>query len=479
MMRWLSVLIGCSLLFIATGAPSREELTPLLGRLAMGIADEALFQQLRDRLRQDPDAPALWAWLGFAHALRGEWGEAHLAYQRAKHLNARPSFPWFPPTLPTSWLPEHGNLRPITIGAQSVWQSPCVFVEPQPASDPQRKERFQRIVVVYLYDPESQQSRQWVRWYVQQNLPEEMSDLPAVFAVALRQLSEQLGTTPRLPVNAWLFEKGNGGAFSLPSNTFFFGLLPSDRWSWWLKVAHEAGHHVVPAFGDFEGFHEPYSGGFLGERLFALWLWTQKSYPKELHLPLTAYLRRTIAAEIISAQQWLLRTQEPEVPTMPSFLGLCLYIERLGGASLLRTVLQHAGGDSWAAFQRGFQQALLDQLPTGLRLSLRVPDANTPLSSFDPVALAEGNSAPTLQLAWWLPVGQYRCTLLVQGQGVLQMRWGDRIVNEWTLADRKEQTLQASFANEYTGWQRLRFWWLSGSGKIISVLLQLDRRNDR
>ncbi len=471
MVRLLLWSVVCVLL--ASVAIAREELNALLSKLAQGMVDERTVDALQAAVRQDPNAPAWWAWLGFAHALRREWEAAATAYQKAKALNAQPSFPWFPPSLPKEWLPQHGNLQLVTVGSLQVWQSPLVFAAPFPRLDPQRGAPFHRVAFVYSEDAKTTVARQWVQWFAQQPIPPHLMEVPAVFAAALRWLSEGLGTPIALPVRVWLFERGDGSAFSSAQNTFFYGTLPPDRWSWWLKAAHEAGHHAVPAFGEFDGLHEPYSGGFLGERLFALWLWTKGGYPSELCDPLTTYLRKTVCAEMVMAQQWLLRTQGKEPPPMRAFLGLCTFLERLGGTELLREVIKQANGDSWEAFQKGCQQAIVGKVRDGLTLILLVPDANTAVATFNLEALKEGNPSPTLQLAWWLPIGNYRCTVTVEGHGTLQLRWGDELVTEWVLPKsphRKE--VHATFANERAEWQRLRFWWQTGSGKILSVTFQ-------
>ncbi len=445
-----------------------SDLASVLAQLVRGKADERALSVLQSAVKQDPSAPAWWVWLGYAHSLRGEWAQAAQAYGRAQQLGARSSFAWFPPSLPPTWLPEHGNLRSLTIAAVTVWQSPTVFVEPFPSTDPRHGERFHHITFVYALDRTDHMARQWVHWHAQAELPSFLADSPAVFALALKLLSERLGTSVSLPVRAWLFSRGDGSALSLQEHTFFYGLLPSDRWGWWRKVAHEAGHYTVPSFGEFEGLHEPYAGGFLGERLFALWLWEDGSFLADLRQPLSDYLRKTICAEIVRAQQWLLRP-EGEVPPMPVFLGLCLFLERLGGHLLLREVVSNAPGDSWRAFCVGLERTFQKRLAKGLTIRLCTPDANTPLSAFDLTALREGLTAPSMQIAWWLLNGQFRCEVLVQGRGELQLRWGERVIAEWSVNADQPQKLSVGFVNDQVGWQRLRFWWLKGSGKIVSV----------
>jgi len=91
------------------------------------------------------------------------------------------------------------------------------------------------------------------------------------------------------------------------------------------------------------------------------------------------------------------------------------------------------------------------------------------LSTFDIAALREGLKAPSVQLAWWLPAGNFQCEVEVQGEGVLQVRWGESGVGEWSVRGGGQQKFSCVFTNAGSGWQRLRFWWLKGVGKILSV----------
>ncbi len=451
---------------------SSPDVSKVIKQLVNGIADEGVISELKSALQVDSSATSWWAWLGYVHSLRQEWEEAEKAYLRASQLEAKPSFAWFPPTLPISWLPKHGNISAMTINGLTIWQSPLVFYEPLFATDPKHGDRFHHIVFTYGPKKQNQLAEQLVQWMVQSSeLPSHISDAPSLFAAALQLLSERFGTKLKFPLKAWLFAKGNGSAFSFAGHTLFYGTIPNDRWAWWLKVAHEAGHHAVPAFGEFDGLHEPYSGGFLGERLFAVWLWNLGQGMQsngEMHRKLSEYLRWIVSAEIVRAQQWLLQNSKAK-PTMQVFLGLCLYLERLGGCELLRDVMANSNGDSWNDFQTGIERTFAKQLQNGLKIRLRAPDANTPVSTFDISALIDGLKLPAIQLAWWLPKGEFRCAVVVKGNGVLQVRWGDNEIAEWEFKSSETQTLSHTFSNLNSGWQRLRFWWLKGEGEILSV----------
>jgi hypothetical protein len=455
-------------------AIAASDISTILNRLAQGVVDDEIVAELKAKLQTDPKAPAWWAWLGYAHCLRQEWDEAKEAYQRAEDLGAKPSFSWFPPTLPVSWFANRGYLRQLAISDVVVWQSPNVFCEPVPVADPKHGDKFSKVVFVYGSKAQADYASHFVQWLNQfGELPRHLSDVPSIFALALSLFSERFGMPVKFPVRAWLFAKGNGSAFSFAGHTLFYGSIPDDRWTWWLKVAHEAGHHAIPAFGEFDGLHEPYSGGFLGERLFALWLWDEGrevvNGDAEIERGLKNYLLGMVSAEIVKAQQWLLQAPKPEKPPMQVFLGLCLYLERLGGWDLLKEAMANAPKDTWDGFLAGFEIALSRRLSSGLTLRLRVPDANTPLSSFDISNLRDGLMSPSIQLAWWLPQGDFQCTVEVQGKGKLQVRWGDEQIAQWEVNASEPQTFSCTFDNPRAQWQRLRFWWLSGSGKILSV----------
>jgi len=464
---WIALVLALTLAF------PLPEISKVVERLTKGFADDETIAALKSAVQLDPSAPAWWAWLGYAHSLRREWNEAEKAYHRAFELKASPSFAWFPPTLPVAWLNGDRVSTHLKIGELMVWQSPTVFCEPNFAADPKHGDRFIRVAFAYGANEKDEIANCLAHWLLQSgDLPKHIVDAPAVFAAALKLLSERLGTPLRFPVKAWLFTNGNGSAFSFAGHTLFYGTIPSDRLAWWLKVAHEAGHHTVPAFGEFDGLHEPYSGGFLGERLFAIWFWDAGRGTRdgnELQQRLDEYLLKVVSAEIVRAQQWLLQSSESAKPPMQVFLGLCVYLERLGGHELLRDVMVNSADDSWNGFRVGLERTLIKRLRTGLKIQLRTPDANTPLSTFDIVALREGLKSRAIQLAWWLPQGEIQCEVEAQGNGVLQVRWGENKIGEWSFKTDEPQKASCTFVNSNSGWQRLRFWWLKGEGKILSV----------
>lgn len=560
--RWHKFLI-----LLTVGFGFAQDLQTVLERLARGIADDEAITTLQTVVQHDPKAPAWWAWLGFAHALRNDWDSSAKAYEQARVCGAQPSFPWFPQRLPVDWMPTHGNMQVIKVGDETLWQSPSVFIEPRPLRDHWYGERFHRISFVYGCDKgqgdketgrqgdtktqgQGDKERQrhkdtgtrrhgdmetrrhgedrdmetrrqgdkgtqthyqssvanrqslsvnWVQWLSQTNeTPVHLRDVPVVFALALRWFSQRLETPVSLPIRLWLFSQGRGEAFTVVGNTLFYGTTPNDRWRWWLKAAHEAGHHTIPAFGEFLGMHESYAGGFLGERLFMLWLWdtgqgedrekekrrkgdieTQRlaTWDAEIEQGLATYLRKTVVPEIVLAQQWLLAGVPDDEPPMHVFLGLCAYLERLGGIDLLREAMAKASGEDWKAFQSGVAKAISDRLGSdGLTLSFAVPDANTNPATFDLALLSISSSLVprplSLQLALWLPKGELEGELVAQGKGRLQMLWETEQVGGWQIASEEPTKLGLRLTVRQTGWRRLRFWWSDGKGKLLKITLR-------
>jgi hypothetical protein len=307
-----------------------------------------------------------------------------------------------------------------------------------------------------------------------EHLPDHLHGAPVVFTAALHAFASQFQTPVSLPVCVWLFPHGDGSAKTITGNTLFYGTLPNDRWGWWLKMAHEAGHHAIPAFGAFDGLHEPYAGGFLGERLFALWLWDGQQtqpLPDDIAQGITVYLRSTVVPEIVAGQQWLLRNDD-EAPRMPTFLGVCLYLERLVGSAFLSAAMKRAKGESWQAFVNGVQTAIGDSVRDGLTLRFALPDANTAPTRFALDHLRDAPERPTTQVAWHLPVGTFLGHLELDGGGELVMRWGDRTIGRWQLGIAQRYRLPLRFSVAETGWQRLRFWWLKGSGRVIALTVR-------
>lgn len=470
---WRLLVIALWGAFFAPPLAATDEAT-LMTDLVQGGGDvRAIVAALLQSLQQNPKDGHLWAWLGFAYCLQGNWCLAEQAYARAHSLAASSSLAWLPHQLPTEWL---SNWRGITQGQLANkrlwWSSPTPT---QPVSFALSNHPFTFPWLIAVYADEGHIARQWVRWLMtSQQMPSALRTAPIVFAWALREFALAFGTTPKLPVTAWLLPEGNQGAETGPGNTLFFGLMPLDRWRWWLKVAHEAGHHTIPAFGPFDGLHEPYAGGFLGERLFALWLWdAQDNSPMDAEVTqsLLRFLRSQVIPEIVAGQQWLLGSFD-QLPSMPTFLGICAYLERVAGRKFLRSAMEEAGGDDWRAFRRGICQAIGKALRDGLTLRFAVPDANTLPATFDPQGLKAAQKGLATQFAWWLPTATFQGYLQAQGNGELVVRWGEREIGRWRLSSSLPVSLPLRWTVTEARWQRLRFWWVQGAGQVLSLTLK-------
>ncbi|MFA0752230.1 MAG: hypothetical protein SLRJCFUN_002633 [Candidatus Fervidibacter sp.] len=434
---------------------------------------EAVLPALMQAVREKPDDARQWAWLGYALCLRGDWQGARQAYERARSLAAPFNLAWLPPQLPLDWLKDWQGMGQAKWASTAFWWSLPAPTAPVSFTLAQAQRPFPYLIAIYA--DEGRFARQWVRWLMtSEQLPPHLRTAPLVFAWALREFANAFGTKPKLPVTVWLFPEGDGRAETMAGNTHFFGLAPFDRFRWWLKVAHEAGHHTIPAFGPFDGWHEPYSGGFLGERLFALWLWDgQDDSPMDAEVAqgLLRFLRSQVIPEIVAGQQWLLRSSE-EPPSMPTFLGICAYLERVAGRKFLRSAMEEAGGDDWRAFRRGICQAIEKALKDGLTLRFPVPDANTLPATFDPQGLKAAQKGLATQFAWWLPTETFQGQLQVQGNGELVMRWGEREIGRWRLSSSLPVSLPLRWTVTEARWQRLRFWWVQGAGQVLSLTLK-------
>jgi hypothetical protein len=472
-----SVVILCGVLLAPLTAKATDD-PSLISHLVQGAGEiDAIVSALTQAVRQNPDDAQKWAWLGYALCLQGDWKSARQAYARARSLVAPFNLAWLPPQLPLDWLNDWRGVGQVNWAGKQLWCSAPTTTHPLTFAFPERHLSFSHLIAVYADDGQKI-ARQWVRWLMtSERMPQHLQMAPLAFAWALREFAICFGTQPPLPVTAWLLPDGDGKAETVAGNTQFFGVAPFDRWGWFLKVAHEAGHHTIPAFGTFDGLHEPYSGGFLGERLFALWLWDgQGDLPvdAELMQGIQRFLRSTVIPEIVAGQQWLLRPSD-QPPSMPVFLGICAYLERVAGRKFLRTVMEQAGGDDWRAFQRGICQVIRMALNDGLTLRFAVPDANTVPATFDPKGLRLPPTRLAMQLAWWLPAETVQGQLQVQGKGELVMRWGEREIGRWRLPSslaNSPSSLPVRWTVTEAGWQRLRFWWVQGEGQVLSLTLK-------
>ncbi|MCS7224169.1 MAG: tetratricopeptide repeat protein [Armatimonadetes bacterium] len=443
--------------------------TAILQALSEGRCHPDAIAYLTAKVEAEPNVPSWKAWLGLAHCLNGNWELARQCYQQARSEGAAPSLPFFPPECPSDWL---GSLIPVKaqpIGHQTLWQGPFVLWETDIPRDPAHGHRFPWVSP--LYQSNGFSARQIVAAFSQREPRRTvMAQWTLAFGHALSWLMARFPTPQSLPVRLWFFSDGDGTIVTRSGNTFLYGLRKSDSMSLWASAAHEAAHHLVPAFGPFPGFHEPYSGGFLGERLFIAWLLddTDSRRTQEWEW-LNRYEKEIIVPEMVSGQQFLLSPLGQQEPTMSSFLGVAIFLERLLSDDFFEFLTQ-AKGPSWADFLAAIEKGIESRLKgTGLKIRTRAPGATTPIPLLNGLGPID---QPALVYPLWLPKGNYETHLMTEGSGSLELLWNNETIGQVSVTDGASQTPTIRWRNTSAGWRSWRMVWRSGKGRVVQLLFK-------
>ncbi len=452
-----------------------QDFRALVAAIAEGRLPDRAVQILQEQVAKDPSAPSWKLWLGLAFCLNGQWDPARRCYEEAKGLSATASHPWFPPLFPSDWL---GRLIPVTrrnLSHRHLWTSPLVLWEGEQLRDPLHRESFPFVAFVYTSD--SKMARRICTAFLQS-----LDDLPtttdwiARFSDALLSLGERFRVQNLPPVKLWIFRDGDGSSFTGPGYTALYGIKRKDPANLVCSAAHEAAHHLVPAFGPFAGLHEPYSGGFVGERLYLFSLLDQNG---EAPLPdfLDRLWRDRLIPETVRGQQFLLslRDQEKQEPEMNAFIGVAIYLERLLGEAFYE-ILPQAPDPSWNGFLSVFEAGMQQQMEKSvLRLFFRAPGATFPLPV--PPRPRDGVRTVASQVhPLWLPKGIVAAEIDCEGEGELDLFWNESLIATVRANARCDRRASFLFESKAQGWGAFRALWRRGKGKVSGIHLRLVTR---
>jgi len=239
-------------------------------------------------------------------------------------------------------------------------------------------------------------------------------------------------------VHVYLCEMGPAGAEQYQDNIYFYDIgQPRTAAEWAREVAHELGHYLLPAAGQFDE-PEKLANGRLGERLFLQWLaaeaelvtgevWPDGTTAKALgaviggdgtkmvnflddqcRSALDLWLREGPNSPLLTAKS---------VQAMDYFTGSCLWVLAAHGPQLLAEVFDNTPGENPqpADFLAAYQQIIADYLyQQPLNISAGALDLEQSTLSASPregplrreeISLAAGDS---VAVPVYLPAGMWQ-----------------------------------------------------------------------
>ncbi len=217
------------------------------------------------------------------------------------------------------------------------------------------------------------------------------------------------------PVNVWLNEWGpSGGGGEQNGNNLYINNV--DVWAnvWtataWIRLlAHEYGHQAIPATGRYAKY-EPYSNGYLGERLFVKWMtWNVERYNLDSQAgewnsqgevwdgggthywdeysaatgPFYSSLDETqVIQSFLNAGPTSSLIGNTGTEGFDYYTGLALYIDSSQGASTLKAVFRGMSGSSPANFMTSYQSVLASHTSTVVQAEDFVPGTSNVASQY-------------------------------------------------------------------------------------------------
>jgi len=239
-------------------------------------------------------------------------------------------------------------------------------------------------------------------------------------------------------VHVYLCEMGPAGAELYRDNIYFYDIgQPRTAAEWAREVAHELGHYLLPATGEFDE-PEKLANGRLGERLFLQWLVaeaelvTEKPWPADETVQALQPVIAGDAAKMVdfvddqcrSALDLWLR-EGPDSPllearsaqAMDYFTGSCLWVLAAHGPGMLAEVFDNTPGENPqpADVLAAYQQIVADHLgQQPLQISAGALDLEQSTLSASPregpvrreeISLAAGDS---VAIPVYLPAGMWQ-----------------------------------------------------------------------
>jgi len=385
-------------------------------------------EMLTARLDSHPDDFQAWRLLGRLYEVVGPTGKAASAYAQALQLRPEdiPSLQGLSRLLrssPPNWLEEAAldRLPADLIRAEIAFPShrerkTCAWrllqIVPKGAVPEARDPRnggsfpFSRYGYVLNDRTDRWEWKLTVRWRSEHHsqLARDVLDLLLrLYALTKEHLGREpmFGQEGRLA--AWICPEGEAGGEQWKDNLYLYEAdAPRPPLEWLREIAHEYGHHVLPAAG---GFTEPegWSGGFLGERLLVRWL--LEASPKGNLWPGDPEVERYLKASVESPIRLFIREgpyssllRRTSGQAMDAYLGLVLMTEALYGSETLRDAFDAQTGSAPRRFLEALERVLNVRPPKSIVLP---PDAALPGNN-------PGSKQERLIYRLYLPKGSYR-----------------------------------------------------------------------
>lgn len=376
------------------------------------------------------------------------------------------TFPFRDPTIPSGFAGQRYGLILAPGGLPTAQCGSTQAAAGRLRSDPKNQFVFDRIVAGYVFDeaatlyetiPGAWPLRFRV-FYPSTDLSAAKTDHAPLARQVLRALLKcywlgweylrrQAMFGPQGVIDVWLCEGGDGAGEQWKNNLYLYQVnTPRDGLEWLREIAHEYGHHTLPAIGPFPQAqqHEPWLNGELGERVYLPWLAAnlpaeteQTPWEQEAAERFQAYHQLYSAPLIASFLKSGVRTPAGDTlleggsdAAADYFLGLAMYALEVHGPTLWREVLdtlQPPGRTKAAATPAGFLRAYEHVLERREPLRFLLP----PLAfAFSTENLPDPQRPATLSLlsgqeviSWFYrPAGDWRVTLTARGDGPFQLR---------------------------------------------------------
>ncbi|MCC6442904.1 MAG: hypothetical protein IT210_05530 [Armatimonadetes bacterium] len=423
-MRFFCVIIlGC----LVCSCWPQEAFDPAsLSRMIEGGNMGAPRRILEKRIEAAPGDGVAWRLLGRLYEMTGPSALSASCYVRAARLRPKdiPSIQGLGrllSTYPPDWLEEESleslpartTRGDITIPASGQGK-PSVrrFIQILPilpvaeAQDLRLKRSYPFLAYGYAFD---EAENRWERKLTIRWASERHAEIASHILDLLLRLhavvKERLGREPVFGregrITVWVSPDGEAGGEQWKDNLYLYAVdAPRPAGEWLRQIAHEYGHHTLPAA---EGFTEPegWASGFLGERLFVRWL--APASPRGAFWPGDAeaegYLQAAAGPPVRLFHQHgpysaLMRGQNKA--SMDAYLGLVLVAEACYGPRILRQAFDRQKGTAPRRFAAALGQAIE---AAGVR------SVHLPLS----LAFKERTTGPeTYSYRLYLPKGRYR-----------------------------------------------------------------------
>lgn len=257
---------------------------------------------------------------------------------------------------------------------QAVVLTPLLNQQSLSRRDPKYGWQFAAACYGYFRNEHLSQPELRFRVYVQQ-----LEDLPRaqkvcrlllrLQQVAWHKLRLQVNMQGERVLNVWLCRQGNAGGEQWRNNLYIYSIQQVHNPLEWLReVAHELSHALLPGITGYT-LPEPWANGYMGERLFLMWLApllnNGQLTPSDLCDASAEDVRSFVQQRCLPLRnQWMTggfpkdKFQRRDALGMGALIGHALYIDSVYGHTMLRATFARMAEPSPDAFWKAFMEAV-------------------------------------------------------------------------------------------------------------------------